>query len=174
MKNNKQKYSVEHFILNDDGKYPNSKLPVLIYRDAFELPDHFPSSFIKKLFKKNGWSNSWKSGIYTYQHYHSNTHEVIGVYKEKSSLMLGGKKGVRITIKKGDVVLIAAGVAHKNLEKENKVRCIGAYPLGKSYDMNYGKKKERPGTDKNIKKVIIPKKDPVFGLKNGLHLYWKK
>ena len=173
MKGIKKNYSSEQITLESTTKFPNSKLPVLLYRNVLELPSFFRALFIKKLFKSNGWSNSWKSGIYTYHHYHSNTHEVLGVYKGKTTLLLGGKKGVKIKISKGDVIIIPVGVAHKNLGKETQIKCVGAYPYGKDYDMNYGKKKERPKTDENIKKVKVPRKDPVFGLIDGLHLYWK-
>ena len=114
MKGIKKNYSSEQITLESTTKFPNSKLPVLLYRNVLELPPFFRALFIKKLFKSNGWSNSWKSGIYTYHHYHSNTHEVLGVYKGKTTLLLGGKKGVKIKISKGDVIIIPVGVAHKN------------------------------------------------------------
>jgi len=165
---------IKEYFLKDDGTFPNSHLPVMFYKNALKLPSLFPAKFIKKQFKENNWKNSWKSGIFEYHHYHSITHEVMGVYKGKTTLLLGGKKGVKITIEKGDVLIIPAGVAHKNLKKETDVKCVGAYPNGKNYDMNYGKAKERPKADKNIRKVKLPKKDPVFGKDGGIITSWKK
>jgi uncharacterized protein YjlB len=69
-------------------------------------------------------------------------------------------------LEKGDVLVIPAGVAHKNLDEENDVGVIGAYPDGRDYDMNYGKPAERPQTDENIARVPIPFTDPLQG-KNG-------
>jgi uncharacterized protein YjlB len=71
------------------------------------------------------------------------------------------------------VLVIPAGVAHKNLGGENDVGVVGAYPDGRDYDMNYGKPGERPGTDENISGVPIPSGDPVLGNNKGLTTIWK-
>lgn len=169
-----QKYFVEYsYVLKDNGKFPNSKLPVLFYKDVLDLPALFPAAYIDNLFKSNHWTNSWKNGIYTFHHYHSNTHEVLGVYKGEAKMLLGGENGVEITLTKGDVLIIPAGVAHKNLNGENDIACVGAYPEGKSFDMNYGHPDERPAADMNITEVPMPERDPVLGLKGGIEKYWK-
>lgn len=164
---------IETYYLKDDGVFPNSILPVLLYKGILDLPIILPSNYITKLFKQNNWSNSWKNGIFEYHHYHSVTHEVLGVYKGVTTLQLGGEKGIKIKIEKGDVLIIPAGVAHKNLGKQNKIKCVGAYPGGKDYDMNYGKEGERPQTDENIKHLSLPQQDPVFGLQGGIKTYWE-
>src|SRR5437879_2030560 len=67
--------------LRDDGKFPNNRrLPLLIDRQALNLPRHDPASAIEELLEENDWCNSWRDGIYTYHHYHSNTHEVLVVF----------------------------------------------------------------------------------------------
>jgi uncharacterized protein YjlB len=71
------------------------------------------------------------------------------------------------------VLVIPAGVAHMNLGKENDVTCIGAYPDGRDYDMNYGKPGERPKSDHNIASLPLPGTDPVFGKKGALLQLWK-
>jgi uncharacterized protein YjlB len=88
-------------------------------------------------------------------------------------LQLGGPEGPKIFIEKGDVLVIPAGVAHKNLGAKNSVSVIGAYPDGLDYDMNYGKPSERPLTDENIKRVPVPESDPVLGINEGLTKIWK-
>jgi len=168
-----QKYFTEYsYIINDDGIFPNSTLPVLFYKNVLDLPPIFPAAYVESLFKENNWKNSWKAGIFEYHHYHSITHEVLGFYKRKTTLQLGGEKGITLSVEKGDVLIIPAGVAHKNLGKENDINCVGAYPYGHDYDMNYGKPGERPHTDANIKKVPLPQRDPVLGLKGGIISYW--
>src|SRR4051812_40962438 len=112
-----KEYPIE-YILKDNGVFPNSALPVLHYKQILNLPVIFPAAAIRALFKKNGWTNNWKKGIYTYHHYHSITHEVLGVVKGKTILQLGGDDGIKIVIEKGDVVVVPAGVAHKNLRRE--------------------------------------------------------
>jgi uncharacterized protein YjlB len=163
---------IERFELKDDGIFPNNKLPALLYKGVLNIPFLFPATHVKNLFKKNNWTNAWAFGIYEYHHYHSTTHEVLGVYEGKTTLQLGGDNGVKIDIEKGDVLVIPAGVAHKNLGKEKDVNCVGAYPNGMDYDMNYGKPGERPQTDENIKAVPIPATDPVYGA-GGLTEIWK-
>jgi uncharacterized protein YjlB len=156
----------------DDGIFPNNVLPVLLYKNVLKLPFLFPGDFIKNIFERNNWSNAWKAGIFTYHHYHSNTHEVLGVYKGKTKIVLGGESGNLIEIQKGDVLIIPAGVAHKNLGSENQVGIIGAYPNGKNYDIKYGRKDERPDADINIENVPIPETDPVWGAFLGVAKIW--
>lgn len=169
-----QTYTAEIFFLEDDGTFPNNnRLPVIHYKNVLDL--HDGKEGVRKLFEENNWKNSWDSGIYTDHHYHSNTHEVLGAYDGKSNIMVGGDKaGKTIVFEKGDVLIIPAGVAHKNLESENSVKCIGAYPDGREYDMKYGKDGERPETDNNIKAVPLPEKDPVFGSVGELKDHWRR
>jgi uncharacterized protein YjlB len=165
------KSKIREYLLNDNGVFPNSKLPVLHYLKVLQLPSLFPARHIKKLFQKNGWTNNWRNGIYTYNHYHSVTHEAMGVIKGQTTLLIGGDNGKEITIEKGDVIIIPAGVAHKNLGKEKDVICIGGYPGGRDFDMNYGKAGERPQTDCNIALLPVPETDPVYG-SEGLVKIW--
>jgi len=125
------------------------------------------------LFENNNWRNTWQQGIYTYHHYHSTTHEVLCVCKGETLLLLGGENGITVLIQEGDVLVIPAGVAHINLGKENDVSCIGAYPDGRDYDMNFGKQGERPRTDHNIASLPLPQTDPVFGANDGLLQIWR-
>ena len=168
-----QTANMEQIVLQDDGTFPNSRLPALLYKGALDIPLLFPATRVRHLFEKHGWSNSWDAGIFEYHHYHSITHEVLGIYKGHTTLLLGGPGGQKVFVEKGDVLIIPAGVAHKNLGSENAVGVIGAYPNGRHYDMNYGKAGERPNTDRNIKSVPLPENDPVFGRDKGLFNSWK-
>ena len=158
---------------SDDGTFPNSKYPVIVYKDQIDFSRENGPVAVETLFQKNGWGNSWRNGIYSYHHYHSTAHEVLGVYSGSADVMLGGeKKGKSFQIEKGDVILIPAGVAHKKLSSSNDFRVVGAYPEGQSWDMNYGKEGERPAADKNISKVPYPTNDPVHGNSGPLQRYW--
>src|SRR5215210_6853933 len=99
-------------ILHDDGQFPNSSLFLLIYKEAINLPGN-DSSIFRKIFKNNNWKNSWLNGIYDYHHYHSITHEVLGIYKGSANVQFGGPSGIAEDVSKGDVIIIPAGVAHK-------------------------------------------------------------
>jgi uncharacterized protein YjlB len=163
----------KQYFVKDDGIFPNNSLPIIYYPKVLELPMLFSALSIRRLFQKNNWGNNWKQGIYTYHHYHSITHEVLGVCKGETLLQLGGEEGITLFIEEGDVIIIPAGVAHMNLGKEDDVICVGGYPNGKDYDMNYGRKGERPGTDENIGAVPLPETDPVFGEKKGVTKIWR-
>src|ERR1700682_4844495 len=103
------------FLIPDNGIFPNSVLSVLLYKSVFQLPNEHSPGLIEKVFEKNDWSNFWRNGIYTYNHYHSITHEVLGIYSGECHVSLGGDSGIQILIEKGDVLLIPAGVSHKNV-----------------------------------------------------------
>ncbi len=167
------KYSIQRHYLRDDGIFPNNaELPVLVFRSVLKLPVFFPAKHIIELFKSNGWENAWKGGVYDFHHYHSKTHEVLGVYKGSTTLLIGGKNGLKIKLEKGDVIIIPAGVAHKNIEPHKVFKCVGAYPKGFNFDMKTGEVSERPKADKNIAAVPIPELCPVFGKDGAMRKYW--
>ena len=85
------KVKTKRYFVKDDGIFPNNSLPILFYPKVLDLPKLFPALSIRKLFRKNNWTNNWKQGIYTYHHYHSTTHEVLGVCKGETLLQLGSK-----------------------------------------------------------------------------------
>jgi uncharacterized protein YjlB len=163
--------TVKHYIFPDDGTFPNSKWPLLVYGQFFDT-DH-NAKIIEKTFARHDWSNSWLNGIYNYQHYHSITHEVIGIFSGIAKVLFGGPHGKEIELNPGDVVIIPAGVAHKRMYASKDFRCIGAYPEGMPYDLNYGQENERPKADENISKVGLPHTDPVKGKDGYLFEYWK-
>lgn len=166
---------IEHFIIKRNRYFPNSKLPVLIYRGALELPKQKNSAsiIVEKVFSRNGWSNSWKNGIYDFHHYHSNTHECMAICMGKATVILGGPRGRKTELKQGDVIVLPAGMGHRCLIASKDFTCVGAYPQGKDYDMKLGKKEEVKDAIERIKKMSLPQKDPVFGKSGFLKIHWK-
>jgi uncharacterized protein YjlB len=132
-----------------------------------------PATVFEHLFHTNQWGGAWRNGVYSYHHYHSTAHEVLGVYGGSAKVQLGGEQGLTLTIQHGDVVIIPAGVAHKNLGASRDFRIVGAYPLGQYPDMNYGQPEERPQADRNIEGVPLPSSDPIYGLDGPLSSYWR-
>jgi uncharacterized protein YjlB len=160
-------------LLADDGTFPNNgRLPLLAYQGCLHLPEHDPASTIEALLCANGWGGSWRNGVYGYHHYHSTAHEVLGVYGGTAEIQLGGENGVEISIAVGDVVIVPAGVAHKNLGASRDFRVVGAYPRGQHPDMNYGKAGERPRADENVAAVPLPAMDPIYGEDGPLVERW--
>jgi len=164
---------VETHILKENGNIPNNDtLPLVVYRKVISFDETNPANTIEELFSRNQWSNAWHDGIFRFHHYHSNSHEVLGVYKGIAKVQLGGEGGLTTELGKGDVVVIPAGVAHKNLGSSGDFACVGAYPDGRRYDMNYGKEDERPAADRNIQNVPLPERDPVYGQQGPIHEEW--
>lgn len=162
-------------LLGDDDTFPNNEsLPLIIYPQALNLPKGKAASVAESVFQANGWGNSWRNGIYSYHHYHSTAHEVLGIYRGEVTVELGGPNvGIEVEAIAGDVIIIPAGVVHKNLGASSDFACVGAYPPQQNFDMNYGKESERPQADRNIRQVPLPAIDPVYGETGGLINIWK-
>jgi uncharacterized protein YjlB len=161
------KVDYETFPFHDDGTYPNNaELPLILMHKVFNASPDVPPQTIEKTFRNNGWVNSWRNGLYSFHHYHSTAHESLGVYSGWVKAQFGGPEGKSVVVKAGDLIIVPAGVSHKNLDQSPDFRVVGAYPRGQMVDMNYGKPGERPRADENIKNLPQPESDPVHG-KNG-------
>jgi uncharacterized protein YjlB len=169
---NTQSPKPEELLFRDDGKIPNSKFPLLLYRNAFNIRGMEGAAWLEQRFAANNWTNSWRNGVYPFHHYHSTSHEVLGVYGGSALLHLGGESGQKVKVRPGDILVIPAGVGHKNLESDG-LGIVGAYPEGRSWDINKGLPGERPQTDRNIAGLPIPATDPLWGKEKGLTLIWR-
>lgn len=159
------------FNFKDDGKIPNSRLPLIVYKSAFT--GESLADAMQEKFAENNWKNNWKNGVFPYHHYHSITHEVVGVYSGYAKLHMGSENGEIIDVEAGDVLLIPAGVGHKKVSASDDFAVIGAYPDGMDYDLMTGEEGERPRADERIAKVPLPKTDPVLGVAGGIRELWK-
>lgn len=158
---------IQFIFFEDDGLIPNNPfLPAAIYKNVLDPKD------MEAVFHRHNWLNSWKNGVFNYHHYHSNTHEVLGVIKGNARLMIGGSSGEVFEVEKGDVIVLPAGTGHKCLESANGFSVIGAYPDGMDYNTKYGKSEERSEALEDIQRVPLPNKDPVFGSDGPLLKKW--
>ncbi|SDM70998.1 cupin domain-containing protein [Kriegella aquimaris] len=161
----------QQLLFEDDGKIPNSKYPLILYKNAFKERSNSGATWLEKRFSENNWTNSWRNGIYPFHHYHSTSHEVLGIYSGSALVHFGGEKGEKVNVEAGDIVIIPAGVGHKKLGSKN-LGVVGAYPDGRSWDLNKGEPGERPKADKNIASLPIPVADPLLGMTDGLKKIW--
>ena len=159
------------YFFKDDGKIPNSQLPLILYKGVF-FENNDADAMIAH-FRDFKWHNAWKNGVYDFHHYHSTTHEVLGVYQGNAMLQFGGEMGEKVQVEEGDVVIIPAGVGHKRISQSDDFAVVGAYPDGCDFDIMKGELGERPAADANILKVALPENDPVFGKADGLLIIWK-
>ena len=93
-------------MFKDDGQTPNNpQFPFICYRGAVGLTRSAdPAAVFEQLFEANGWVSPWRDGIYDYLHYHSRTHEVLGVARGKARVRFGGDAGKIIELQAGDAV----------------------------------------------------------------------
>jgi len=164
---------LEQLNFKDDGIFPNSPLPLLFYREAIRADAKDPASIFEQRFAENDWTNSWRDGVYSFPHYHSTSHEVLGVYSGTATLRLGGERGKSVDVRAGDVIVIPAGVAHQNIGAGDDVGVVGAYPDGREWDLLRGRPGERPRADENIAALPIPDNDPIYGAEGPLRRLWK-
>lgn len=168
-----QKMNIVRYILTEDGSFPNNGLlPLLVYQGAFQLSGENKTDTVKEILETNRWFDAWVDGIYDYHHYHSTAHEVLVTLQGSCRVQFGGPNGTTVNIDHGDVVIIPAGVAHKKIDDTNGFQCLGAYPEGQEYDMNYGKPEELERALENIKKLPVPENDPLYGKDGPLLKNW--
>lgn len=157
------------YYFEDDGRIPNHpSYPLIVYRGA--LSDH--TDEIEAVFNRNNWKNSWINGVYDFHHYHSNSHEVLGIYSGFADLLIGGEQGRTFAVQAGDVILLPAGTGHKGLKASNDFKVIGAYPNGMSYNTRHGSLTEHSADRIEIAKVPLPDRDPVYGTVGPLFELW--
>lgn len=160
-----------HF--EDDGRTPNNPtLPTLIYSQALPSEGDLTTA-CKALFKEHGWRGVWVNGVFSFHHYHSNAHEVLGVTSGTATLMLGGEQGETFAVKAGDVIVIPAGVGHCNLGASGDFTVVGAYPAGQeNYDLRRTNPTDYDIARDNIPRVSLPASDPIFGKTGPLVSLW--
>ena len=159
------------FTFTDDGAIPNSKLPLLVYRQAVPAD---PAA-IERIFSANRWPAAWRDQVHPFHHFHSDAHEVLGVASGEAQVRFGGPAGEVLTVRAGDVVVVPAGVGHCNEGKTADLLIVGAYPDNtERRDLRRGKPAEHDEVVRNIAAVKLPPADPVSGDDGPLVHLWIK
>ena len=171
-----EKIIPEEHHFRPDGTVINSRLPLLVYRNAVRAEqDGDLEKVVKATFLLNDWSNNWTyRGVYPYPHFHSTSHEVLGIVRGKAALRLGGAAQPPMVFEAGDVILVPAGVSHTSFaDNEHRalggtddVLTVGGYFDGRDWDlMRDGEisDAEMRAAVKRILSLPIPSKDPVHG-----------
>ncbi|MBK5395301.1 cupin [Pseudomonas sp. TH39(2020)] len=148
----------------------NPRLPVLVYPNAIAVQGSDPAALFEKTFSANGWPPQWRYGVYSYHHYHTEGHEVLGIASGQARLMLGGPDGHVLEVSSGDVLLLPAGTGHCNLDSSEDFLVVGAYPPGQHADIC----REAPtkAQQASIDTMPFPEQDPVQGLQGAVQQYW--
>ena len=164
------------FRFRDDGKTPNNPdLPLVIYRNAVVLDGSFdPAAVFEEIFAANHWRDSWRDGIYDFLHFHSLTHEVLGIAGGAAKVRFGGAKGRVVTVKAGDVVVLPAGTGHCRVSATSDLLVVGAYPPAGHYDEPRPEEADHEKSRAAIRKVKVPRLDPLYGSRGRLLALWKR
>ncbi|MFB6247953.1 MAG: cupin domain-containing protein [Salinibacter sp.] len=160
-------------LLADDGTYPNNeRLPLIVYEEALAPGVVAPAQALEQIVRAHDWRGTWRNGIFGYHHYHSTSHEVLGVARGEAAVQLGGPSGPRMKVSAGDVLILPAGVAHENGGAQGDFLVVGAYPQGRNWDLKTGAPGDRPEADRNIEAVPLPAHDPIYGAEGPLLEHW--
>ena len=151
------------YVFEDDSSIPNSNLPLVLYLGALDLPEENSAEICERVFHGNRWGDFWRNGIYSFHHYHSIAHEVLGLCEGKATVRFGGEKGVTVELARGDVAILPAGVGHKKLEGTADLLVVGAYPAGSDCDLIDANSTDHLRVLERIREVSLPSTDPVYG-----------
>ncbi|KIV81064.1 hypothetical protein PV11_08515 [Exophiala sideris] len=145
---------------------PNTSIqgkPLMIYHSAFTKSS---AASIKNHLKSVGVvSPQWEYTMFTETHFHSTTHEVLSIASGSAKCCFGGEQNegrVEPVLEEGDVVIVPAGVGHRLLEDYGGFNMVGSYPVGKSWDMCYG----RAGEESKVRAIGDLgwfEQDPIYG-----------
>lgn len=158
-------------ILDASGSIPNSPLPVLFYR--LSDGEGREPVYWENLFHRNGWGGSWRNGVFSFDHYHSTAHEVLGCYRGEAVVRLGGTGGVDRKIQAGEAALLPAGTGHRLIRSSGGFAVVGAYPGGRYPDQIRDDPVELPAAIKRRNAVPVPENDPLLGAEGPARREWK-
>ncbi|EAR49726.1 hypothetical protein OG2516_15934 [Oceanicola granulosus HTCC2516] len=154
----------EEYTSRPAGRLPNSRFPLLIHRAG--IPGGGADA-VRERFRAHGWLNNWEyPGIYDYAHFHSTTHECLGVAVGRMELELFGAGGTRVELSAGDVVVMPAGVSHAMVGGSDDVLVVGGYPDGRDWDNMREDLIDDLAAREAAKRIMmlpIPARDPVTG-----------
>jgi uncharacterized protein YjlB len=141
----------------------NPFFPVLVYRGVDAAGSG--ADAIRELFGEHGWGGSWIARVFEFHHFHSTSHEVLGVIAGAATLELGGHQGKAFDVSAGDVLVLPAGTGHRRAASDAAFRVVGAYPAGQEdYDLLRGDDPaEVAAARERIAALGPPPEDPVGG-----------
>jgi uncharacterized protein YjlB len=155
------------------GAIPNHpRWPLLVYPGAVVIDGENSATAFETLFNRNLWPAAWRNGVFPFHHFHSNAHEVLGVYSGEVTVQFGGESGVVITARPGDVIVLPAGTGHKKISSRGALGIVGAYPAGQRPDTCTPLLSNTARCVQAVMGVRLPECDPVYGSNGPLFSHW--
>ncbi|KAJ5091550.1 hypothetical protein NUU61_006420 [Penicillium alfredii] len=150
-------------------RIPNTVIhskPLMIYHGAFDASAAELSAHLKMVGEV---VPQWVNTMYSQTHFHSTTHEILGVVAGGARLCFGAEQNPQRfepTVHRGDIIIVPTGVGHRLLddlvEGGEQFKMVGAYPPHKDWDMCYG----QPGEEEQVQGIQnVPwfSRDPLYG-----------
>jgi len=164
---------ISSYKFSDDGAIPNNPhWPLTVYSAAFAPGSAGLAELFERRFQSNGWGSCWRNGIFQFPHYHSTTHEVLGIAGGHARVRFGGTKGIMLNVSRGDAVLIPAGVGHERIAMSSDLLVVGAYPAGFSPDVLGPNTPDYQTVLARIHSIPRPHLDPVQGITGPALTLW--
>jgi uncharacterized protein YjlB len=141
---------------------------VVDVRDAAD-----PAVPFEQAFARHGWGDGWRNGIFGFLHFHTHTHEALGIARGRATVEFGGARGRVFDVVAGDVVVLPAGCGHRRLGGTPDLLVVGAYPNGSPSEH------QRPDPARHGEAVAavaltpVPAADPLFGPNGPLARLWR-
>jgi len=157
------------------GGIPNHpRWPLLVYPGAVAIAGADPAAAFEALFDRNRWPAAWRNGVFPFHHFHTHSHEALGVYSGEVTVQFGGDDGIAVTARPGDVIVLPAGTGHKKLSSRGALGIVGAYPTGQHADMRTPLTSNAQRSAEAVARVPLPECDPVYGAGGPLFSHWKR
>jgi len=153
-----------HLDSDDTTGYPNSPLPVLMYRQVLDSgsAEEQADSF-EAMFKRHGWPPAWRYHLYDFDHFHSTAHEALGIFRGQARARLGGPNGREVMLYAGDVLVLPAGVGHASVAASDDFCMVGAYPPGQEPEIERGDPAQLAAAQARVATVGLPENGPIGG-----------
>ncbi len=121
----------------DDGSVPNHpRWPLVHFRGAVDLSAGLIRPRCSRICSRaTAGAIHGATASIDYLHYHSRIHEVMGVARGTAVVRFGGRRGRKLRVKAGDVVVLPAGTGHQCLSASKDFLVVGAYPATGTYDV---------------------------------------
>ncbi|KAJ5093272.1 hypothetical protein N7456_009133 [Penicillium angulare] len=185
----------ETFIVPPTAYSPNSRLPVVVYRNVptDRTPDGALAAVEQSEWKNGGHWKIAKESLAATPHYHSTTHEGYTVLHGTATYLLGKSSldpeidsngelvGVKFTAYAGDVFVFPAGTTHFVTDTADGYEILGFYSMSERnsidqlFDMENAMDSVEETNQKreNCKLVPVPVHDLIYGKEGPMVQIWK-